>query len=77
MLERRGGVSPHKLSGTGSVKKEGKGTSPNRGPPGRPGPGGGGRVLANGMCPAEPSAREIAKSAKSAFFTWKSEMGGK
>ena len=47
-----GGFSPHKLSGMGSVKERGKGlrrTGVRRAAAAAPGPGRGGRVLANGM----------------------------
>ena len=52
MLERRGGFSPRKLSGMGSVKERGKGlrrTGVRRAAAAAPGPGRGGRVLAKGM----------------------------
>ena len=57
LLERRGGFSPRKLSGTGSVKERGKGlrrTGVRRAAAAAPGPGRGGRVPTNRMCLVEP-----------------------
>ena len=63
LLERRGGFSPRKLSGTGSVKERGKGlrrTGVRRAAAAAPGPGRGGRVPYNGC--ALPSRPDLKKN---------------
>ena len=57
LLERRGGFSPRKLYGTGSVKERGKGlrrAGVRRAAATAPGPGRGSRVPTKGMSVAEP-----------------------
>ena len=73
MLERRGGFSPRKLSGMGSVKERGKGlrrTGIRRAAAAAPGPGRGGRVPPKG-CGGPRPVHEISRKLRKVLFLLK------